>query len=90
MGGTNPSLLESLGSTDLNLILDVGFNREVAEDTAVYWNKEEGNLADVINRTDSFSEEESARTGAAAKKRIETAYSWSFISSEYEKLFLQK
>lgn len=36
VGGTNPSLLEALGSTDLNLLLDVGFNREVAEDAALY------------------------------------------------------
>ena len=34
VGGTNPSLLEALGSTDLNLLLDVGFNREVGEDGA--------------------------------------------------------
>ena len=34
VGGTNPSLLEALGSTKLNLLLDVGFNREVAEDAA--------------------------------------------------------
>ena len=40
VGGTNPSLLEALGSTDLNLLLDVGFNREVAEDSALYWSKE--------------------------------------------------
>ena len=31
VGGTNPSLLEALGCTNLNLLLDVGFNREVAE-----------------------------------------------------------
>lgn len=31
VGGTNPSLLEALGSTKINLLLDVGFNREVAE-----------------------------------------------------------
>ena len=37
VGGTNPSLLEALASTDLNLLLDVGFNREVAEDAALYW-----------------------------------------------------
>ena len=30
VGGTNPSLLEALGSTKLNLLFDVGFNREVA------------------------------------------------------------
>ena len=40
VGGTNPSLLEALESTDLNLLLDVGFNKEVAEDGALYWNKE--------------------------------------------------
>ena len=39
VGGTNPSLLEALGSTDLNLLLDVGFNREVAQDGALYWSK---------------------------------------------------
>ncbi|MBQ5816602.1 MAG: DUF1972 domain-containing protein, partial [Oscillospiraceae bacterium] len=32
VGGTNPSLIEALGSTDLNLLLGVGFNREVAEE----------------------------------------------------------
>ena len=37
VGGTNPSLIEALGSTDLNLLVDVGFNKEVAEDGALYW-----------------------------------------------------
>ena len=49
VGGTNPSLLEALGSTKLNLLLDVGFNREVAEDAALYWTKEDGNLAALID-----------------------------------------
>ena len=35
VGGTNPSLLEAMGSTDLNLLLNVGFNFEVGED-AIY------------------------------------------------------
>ena len=37
--GPNPSLLEALASTKLNLLLDVGFNREVGEDGAIYWKK---------------------------------------------------
>ena len=41
VGGTNPSLLEALASTKLNLLLDVGFNREVAEEGALYWKKDE-------------------------------------------------
>ena len=31
VGGTNPSLIEALGSTDLNLLVDVGFNKEVPD-----------------------------------------------------------
>ena len=35
VGGTNPSLLESMGSETLNLLFDVGFNRECGEDGGV-------------------------------------------------------
>jgi rhamnosyltransferase len=88
VGGTNPSLLEALGSTELNLLLGVGFNREVAEDAALYWTKEAGNLARLIESADEMSPEEIAALGEKAKNRIATAYSWEFITSEYEKLFL--
>jgi rhamnosyltransferase len=44
VGGTNPSLIEALSSTNLNLLLDVGFNREVGEDGALYFGKEQGEL----------------------------------------------
>lgn len=88
VGGTNPSLLEALGSTKVNLLLDVGFNREVAEDTALYWTKEEGSLARLIGHADALSAEAVEALGRQAKNRIATAYSWQFISGEYEKLFL--
>ena len=39
VGGTNPSLLEALGSTQLNLLLNVGFNQEVGLDSCIYWGK---------------------------------------------------
>ena len=89
VGGTNPSLLEALGSTNLNLLLDVGFNREVAEDAALYWNKEDGALANLINKADCMSEEEIKELGIRAKKRISDSYSWEYIVDEYEKLFLK-
>jgi len=88
VGGTNPSLLEALGSTELNLLLDVGFNREVAEDAALYWSKAPGDLAALIERADAMSPDAIAALGEKAKNRIATAYSWAFISSEYEKIFL--
>lgn len=88
VGGTNPSLLEALGSTDLNLLLDVGFNREVAGDAALYWNKTKGNLSGLIDRADQFSLDDSRNIGIKAKKRIMEKYSWEFISDMYEKVFL--
>ena len=88
VGGTNPSLLEALGCTDLNLLLNVGFNRECAEDGALYWDKAPDNLAALIEGADTMAAEEIAALGVKAKKRIADAYSWEFITGEYKKLFL--
>ena len=84
VGGTNPSLLESLGSTNLNLLYDVEFNREVAEDAALYWNKDEGNLARLINRADKIGKNEIEEFGEKAKKRIRDEYNWERICGKYE------
>ena len=89
VGGTNPSLLEALASTDLNLLLDVGFNREVAEDAAMYWTKEKGNLASLIDSADKMSKSDIEKLGNAAKFRIKSEYSWEHICSKYLKIFTQ-
>lgn len=90
VGGTNPSLLEALTSTELNLLLNVGFNREVAEDNALYWSKDPGDLAKLIEWADDLPQEKITALGQKAKSRIAQAYSWQFIADEYEKLFLDK
>lgn len=87
VGGTNPSLLEALGSTDLNLLLDVGFNREVAEDSALYWTKQSGDLAGLIDRTDRMDAADIAELSSKAKARVTDAYSWQHISGQYGQLF---
>ena len=51
------SLIEALGSTDLNLLVDVGFNQEVAKDTALYWNRSQGSLAQLINKVDNIEKD---------------------------------
>lgn len=89
VGGTNPSLLEALGSTDVNLLINVGFNREVAEDAALYWESTEGDLAALIDRCDEMSEAERAEMGRKAKARIQTAYSWKFIADRYEDFWMK-
>ena len=87
VGGTNPSLLEALGSTDLNLLLDVGFNKEVAEDAALYWNKEDGNLAKLIEKADKLTKKEITELGKKAKNRISDKYSWEYITEKYEDIW---
>ena len=88
VGGTNPSLLEALATTDFNILLDVGFNREVGMDGAIYFNKEAGNLAKLIdNELDST---EIAILGTKAKYRINSEYSWTKIVDRYERLLMNK
>lgn len=89
VGGTNPSLLESLGSTKINLLLDVDFNKEVAENAAIYWNKDEGSLATAINKADSMNEDQIIEMGNKAKQRIIDDYSWEYICDKYEKIILE-
>lgn len=90
VGGTNPSLLESLGSTKLNLLLDVGFNREVAKDSALYWNKEDGNLAMLIDEADGMSSKDVVELGQKAKERVADKYTWEKICEQYENVFVNR
>ena len=87
VGGTNPSLLEALSTTKLNLLLDVGFNREVAKAGAIYWNKEEGNLKNAINKIEKITEEEKEKYENLSKERIKEEYNWNKIITNYEEIF---
>lgn len=89
VGGTNPSLLEALASTKVNLLLGVGFNREVGEEGALYWSKEQGSLSALISRADALSREEIENLASAAVARVQNAFSWQLICEQYEKVFLE-
>ena len=89
VGGTNPSLIEAMSSTDLNLLTNVRFNREVGADCVLYWNKTPGNLATLIKKADRMPEEERYKLGKLAKKRVADRYTWEEICEKYETLFLK-
>ena len=89
VGGTNPSLIEALATTDLNLLYDVGFNREVAEEGALYWNLEDGNLADLIDKCDKLENLTIGELSQKAKERIKKEYTWKKIICDYERLLLK-
>lgn len=87
VGGTNPSLLEALASTQLNLLLDVGFNREVAEGAAQYWKKEKGSLCSLINALDTMQNINIENEKTPSLQRIINCYSWERIEVSYSELF---
>lgn len=88
VGGTNPSLLEALASTKLNLLLDVGFNHEVAEESAIYWSKKKGSLRSLIETVETFDDEVINQYDARSTREITERFSWRRITTQYEELFL--
>ena len=87
VGGTNPSLLEALASTKINLLLDVGFNKEVAGQNALYWSKKPGDLAALIDRADELPQEEISRLDRGSTEQIVRYFSWEKICADYEAVF---
>ncbi|MBF0806151.1 MULTISPECIES: beta 1-4 rhamnosyltransferase Cps2T [unclassified Streptococcus] len=85
VGGTNPSLLEALASTQLNLLLDVGFNREVAQEAAIYWQKEA--LDQAIDQTEILTDQDILEADRASSQRIAQAFTWEKIVTDYQNLF---
>lgn len=90
VGGTNPSLLEALGSTKLNILLNVGFNKEVAEDGAIYFQKEDGSLRNVMKEAENFTREQILALENNAKNRVKTEYSHEMIVDKYEEIFTKR
>ena len=88
VGGTNPSLLEALASTQVNLLYDVCYNREVGEDAALYFSKTDGSLRQLIEVVEDMPNKKRETFARKAKKRIADGYLCENISQKYEKLFL--
>ena len=80
-------MIEALGSTDLNLLVNVGFNKEVAEDCALYWSRMSGNLAKLIDKADQMNTEEIMKMGQKARQRVYENYTWNKICRQYEDAF---
>ncbi len=89
VGGTNPSLLEALASTRLNLLFDVGFNKECGGNSCIYWTKETNNLSNLIAKSDLLSDYEIEIFDSLSTKLVKDKYDWSIIVDGYEKLFIQ-
>jgi rhamnosyltransferase len=89
VGGTNPSLLEALSTTKLNLLYNVSFNKEVGEDAAFYFSDENGNLGNQISVLENLNQKDVNELSLKSKNRIKNQYSWEKIIIHYESLFVK-
>jgi len=87
VGGTNPSLLEALALTKINLVLRVAFNEEVCKDSVFYFEKISGSLKNLIMKIEKSDLHSFEDLSQKAKNRIMKYYTWDKIVKEYEKIF---
>ena len=85
VGGTNPSLIEAMSLTDLNILYDVCFNHDIGLDTCLYF-KDNGSLTTLINDKKNLDESKK-KLGKICKKRVKDNFTWDIIVNEYKKLF---
>lgn len=86
VGGTNPALLKALGYGNCVLALNVPFNAEVVGDAAVLYEKDSAALAakmQMLIDDPALAAEYRRR----APLRIQDAYQWNSVVSDYEGLF---
>jgi len=87
VGGTNPSLIEALGSGQPVLAHDNKFNRWVAGDGAVYFNDESEcseRLDEILNNSDKLK-----LMSCSSGERYRELFTWPNILSQYEALLLK-
>jgi len=86
-GGTNPSLLEALSNTKLNVLYDVSYNKEVGKDSSFYFTKKDGSLKNVIDELEKLKTKDINHYGILAKKRIREDYTWDIVVEKYQSVF---
>jgi len=82
IGGTNPSLLEAMVCGNIILADSNPFNREVCQDTALFYSNEDP-LSSVIKRVEN-EREKFIELKERAKTRVLDVYSWNKIVDNYE------
>lgn len=87
VGGTNPSLLEAMVVTKLNILFDVNFNREVGLDTCIYFDSDKNSLSKLINNENNYPKVVREKFGKMANRRIGEDFSWDGIIRKYESFF---
>lgn len=85
VGGTNPSLIEALSLTDINVLYDVCFNRDIGEDSCLYF-KDSGSLTKLFNEMDKYNKKRNLY-GKKARGLVSKNYTWNIIVEKYKEIF---
>ena len=83
VGGTNPSLLEALSLTNLNVLYDVNFNKDIGEESCLYFSNEK----DLLKILDNIEKNDRIKLGKKCKNIINNNFTWEIIVKKYKKLF---
>lgn len=86
-GGTNPSLLEALATTKLNILYNAVYNVEVGMMSSLYFGKLEGDLVRQIKKCENFTDKEIKKYEKLAEERIKTEYTWKLVVENYKKIW---
>ena len=87
VGGTNPSLLEAMGSRNLCICHDNPFNREVVAESGLYF-KNADEVNQCIEKVESSPQDfVGIRDGALA--RVVDYYNWENMADKYHDIFSQ-
>lgn len=89
VGGTNPSLLESMACGSLVIAHDNPFNREVAGDAAWYFRTPD-DLCAALAAMDAESPEQRARRRHRAQEIVRRRYDWGRIADAYAERMRQQ
>src|ERR1700761_7903168 len=84
VGGTHPALIEAMGRGSLVLYLQTPESDEVTAGTGVPFTDDlPGKLQWAVN----LSQEERAGWSSRAMERVQSHYSWTAVTDQYEELF---
>jgi len=85
VGGTNPSLLEAMGSQSLIIAHNNIYNKSILNSDAFYFNNS-GDIINIINDLENTfpAKEDFIKNNL---KKIETIYNWNNIVNQYDNLF---
>ena len=85
VGGTNPALLEAMGSYSFIIARDVNFNREVLESGGIYYEKNIESLLRCLNLT-FYKKINRERAIKFSINKIKRYYNWDRIALNYNKM----